>query len=64
MIRKSAPTSYGALPVSFVANADQFDPAMRFQVRNSGGTLSFESDGVALSLPALTPSPAGGEGSR
>ncbi|MHB8748314.1 MAG: DUF7948 domain-containing protein [Aggregatilineales bacterium] len=64
LARKSALTSYGALPVAFVANAGQIDPAVRFQMRSGSGILSFESGGVALSLPALTPNPstAGGRG--
>jgi hypothetical protein len=45
-------SEYGQLPLSFVANAGQTDPSVRFQVRGSGGALSFEAEGVTLSLPA------------
>jgi hypothetical protein len=45
-----ATAQYGKLPLSFIANAGQSDPAVRFQVR-SGGTLSFENNGVLLNLP-------------
>ncbi|MHB8628267.1 MAG: DUF7948 domain-containing protein [Aggregatilineales bacterium] len=53
---RSAASRYGQLPLSFIANAGQIDPTVRFQVRSGSGTFSFEPDGVALSLPALTPS--------
>src|SRR5579864_5522582 len=46
---------YGKLPLSFIANAGQIDPSVRFQVRSSGGTLSFESGGVTLAVTNLTP---------
>ncbi len=51
----SAAASYGNLPLSFIANAGQIDPAVHFQVRSGGGTLSFESEGVTLSLPSAIP---------
>src|SRR5579864_2267668 len=51
----SAKAAYGALPLSFIANAGQIDPSVRYQVRSSAGTLSFESDEVMLNLPALAP---------
>ena len=46
----------GKLPLSFVPNAGQTDPAVRFQAQGMGGTLFFTHDEVVLSLPA--PSPA------
>ncbi|MHB8753135.1 MAG: hypothetical protein ACYDBJ_28605, partial [Aggregatilineales bacterium] len=46
VLHTSAAASYGTLPLSFIANAGQIDPAVRFQVRSGGGTLSFGSDGV------------------
>ncbi len=57
-ISKPAPGNasyeYGALPLSFIANAGQVDSSARFQVRGSGGTLSFASDSVTLDLPVAT----------
>lgn len=49
----SAATHYGQLLLSFITNAGQVDSAVRFQVRGSGGTLSFEATGVTLSLPGV-----------
>jgi hypothetical protein len=43
--------AFGKLPLSFVPNAGQTDPAVRFQVHSPVGTLSFTSDEVVLSLP-------------
>jgi hypothetical protein len=40
------------LPLSFVPNAGQIDSAVRFQVRNSEGTLFFTPGAIVLSLPA------------
>ncbi len=57
----SAAANYGALPLSFIANAGQINSAVRFQVRSGGGTLSFEADGVMLALTP-GPSPGGGRG--
>lgn len=56
LAKASAAAQYGKLPLWFIANAGQVDSAVHFQVRSSGGTLSFESDGVMLALtpPALT----------
>src|SRR5579864_1620324 len=50
-VQTSVDVRYGQLPLSFIANAGQIDPSVRFQVRSSAGTLSFESDGVTLNLP-------------
>ncbi|MHB8626219.1 MAG: SBBP repeat-containing protein [Aggregatilineales bacterium] len=47
----SANTHYGKLPLSFVSNAGQTESSVHFQASGSGGTLSFETNGVALSLP-------------
>lgn len=44
------------LPLSFVPNAGQADPAVRFQAHGMGSTLFFTPGEVVLSLPA--PSPA------
>lgn len=56
----SAAQSYGALPLSFIANAGQTDRAIRFEVRDSGGSLTFANDGVTLALvpPVPTTNPA------
>jgi len=43
---------FGKLPLSFVPNAGQTDPAVRFQAQGMGGTLFFTSGEVVLSLPA------------
>src|SRR5579864_7423740 len=48
---------YGKLPLSFIANAGQIDPSVRFQVRSSGGTLSFGTGGVMLNLLLIPNSP-------
>ena len=58
-----------ALPLSFVLNTGQTDPAVKFQARSMGGTLFFTPGEVVLALPegggqerldrpANTPSPA------
>jgi hypothetical protein len=54
--------AFGRLPLSFVPNAGQTDPAVRFQVRSSVGTLFFTPGGVVLSLP--TPVQAPGRGAQ
>ena len=41
----------GRLPLSFVPNAGQMDPTVRFQVRSAGATLFFTSNEIVLSLP-------------
>lgn len=47
--------AFGKLPLSFVPNAGQTDPAVRFQVHSSlGGTLFFTPAEVVLSLPEGT----------
>jgi hypothetical protein len=46
-----AAARYGQLPLSFVANAGQSDPDVRFQARTMGGTVYFEDAAVVLSLP-------------
>jgi hypothetical protein len=48
---------FGKLPLSFVPNAGQADPAVRFQVRGLGGTLFFTPGEVVLSLPTPAQSP-------
>jgi len=49
-LRKSL--TLAQLPLSFIANAGQTDPAVRFQVRSMGGTFFFTPTEVVLSLPA------------
>ncbi len=44
--------NFGKLPLSFVPNAGQTDPAVRFQVRGMGGTIFFTDGEVVLALPA------------
>ena len=44
----------GKLPLSFVPNAGQMDPTVRFQVRSAGATLFFTSNEIVLSLPTRT----------
>src|SRR5438874_291998 len=47
----SQPTpDFGKLPLSFEANAGQTDPAARFIVHTSGGTLYFTPSEVVMSL--------------
>ena len=41
----------GRLPLSFVPNAGQMDPTVRFQVRSAGATLFFTPNEIVLSLP-------------
>ena len=41
----------GRLPLSFVPNAGQLDPTVRFQVRSAGGTVFFTPSAIVLSLP-------------
>ena len=65
-ISPAAPTPAGLtatpdshkLPLSFVPNAGQTDPAVRFEVRGMGGTLFFKANEVVLSLPTEPQSPA------
>ncbi|MEP7286067.1 MAG: SBBP repeat-containing protein [Chloroflexota bacterium] len=47
---KSAHDAYGKLPTSFIANAGQLDPSVRFEVRSSSGQLFFTAQGVTLAL--------------
>ncbi len=42
---------FGKLPLSFIPNAGQTDPAVRFQVHDTGGTIFFTPDQVVLTLP-------------
>jgi hypothetical protein len=49
---------FGVLPLSFIPNAGQIDPAARFQAHAMGGTLFFTPDEVVLSLPAHAQQPA------
>ena len=57
----------GRLPLSFVPNAGQMDPTVRFQVRRPGATLFFTANEIILSLttrstripPEIRNSPAG-----
>ena len=48
---------YGALPLSFIENAGQIDPAARFQVKAAGYTIFFTPDEVVLAVTG-----GGGEG--
>lgn len=43
---------FGELPLSFVSNAGQTDPAVRFLAHSVEGTLFFTPDGVVFSLSA------------
>jgi hypothetical protein len=43
---------FGKLPLSFVPNAGQTDPSVRFQVASLGGTIFFTPREVVLSLPS------------
>ena len=47
-------TAASQLPLSFVPNAGQMDPTVRFQVRSAGATLFFTSNEIVLSLPTRT----------
>ena len=49
--QNDASQSFSQLPLSFVPNAGQTNPAVRFQVRGMGGTLFFTPREVVLSLP-------------
>ncbi|MEP7286068.1 MAG: SBBP repeat-containing protein [Chloroflexota bacterium] len=56
-ITKSAHDAYGKLPTSFIANAGQLDPSVRFEVRSNAGHLFFTPQGVTLALTAKSNSP-------
>ncbi|MEJ2558931.1 MAG: SBBP repeat-containing protein [Anaerolineae bacterium] len=43
-------SDFGELPMSFVPNAGQTDPAVRFQAQSTGSTLFFTPNEVVLSL--------------
>ena len=43
---------FGKLPLSFVPNAGQTDPAVRFQAQGMGGTLFFTPGEIVLLLPS------------
>ena len=45
---------FGRLPLSFIPNAGQTEPAVRFQAHSLGGALFFTPGEVVLSLPAPT----------
>ncbi|MEP7289308.1 MAG: SBBP repeat-containing protein [Chloroflexota bacterium] len=47
---KSTHDAYGKLPTSFIVNAGQLDPSVRFEVRSSAGHLFFTPQGVTLTL--------------
>ena len=52
-----------SVPLTFVPNAGQTDPAVRFQAHTLGGTLFFTPSEVVLALPRTAPAtrpPAGG----
>jgi uncharacterized repeat protein (TIGR01451 family) len=49
---------FGVLPLSFVPNAGQTDPAARFQAHSMGGTLFLTPNEVVLSLPVGGQQPA------
>ncbi len=49
--RSSAAAQYGQLPLSFVPNAGQSNPVVRFQTHALGGEVFFIADSVVLSLP-------------
>jgi hypothetical protein len=51
----SGTARYGELPLSFLPNAGQSDPVVRYQAQAMGGTLFFEDNGVVLSLPTIDP---------
>src|SRR6266508_3711297 len=52
---RAATLAASALPLSFVPNVGQTDTAVRFLVRNSGGTLFFGSDEAVLAIPLPDP---------
>ena len=58
-IRARVSDRYGALPLSFISNAGQTDPAVRFQVKGAGYTMFFTPNEVVFRLTER-----GGEGSR
>jgi len=43
---------FGKMPLAFIPNAGQHDPAVRFQAGALGGTLFFTPEAVTLALPA------------
>ena len=45
---------FSKLPLPFVPNAGQTDPAVRFQVHDMGGTIFFTASEVVLALPTTT----------
>ena len=47
-IRARVSDRYGALPLSFITNAGQMDPAVRFQVKGAGHTIFFTPDEVVF----------------
>ena len=47
-----------SVPLTFVPNAGQTDPAVRFQAHSLGGTLFFTPSEVILALPEAGPAGA------
>src|SRR5918911_1513897 len=43
-------SDFGKLPLSFVANAGQSDPAVRFQAEGMGGSIFFTPEEVVLAF--------------
>ncbi|MHB8857268.1 MAG: DUF7948 domain-containing protein [Bellilinea sp.] len=65
---RSALANLSRLPLSFIPNAGQTNPAARFLVKSLGGTLFFTPTGVVLLLPnpknVLNPDAPGGRETR
>jgi hypothetical protein len=63
---KTAPAAgqFAKLPLAFVPNAGQTDPAVRFQARALGGSIFFTSEEVVLSLPTSSPQAARADRNR
>lgn len=53
----STAASFAALPLSFVPNAGQTDPAVRFTTRSLGGNIFFTPSEIVLALPTPTQLP-------
>jgi len=49
---------FGQLPLAFVPNAGQTDPAVRFQVHDRSGTIFFTTSEIVLTLPATEQAPS------
>lgn len=50
--------SFADLPIAFVPNVGQSDPAVQFQAQGLGGMLFFSPDQIVLALPTSTNSPS------